>query len=157
LTTKYIHDIIFADERIGVSADQLIVERRKIMAGEFGRYIDGKRRGRASDGSDIMLKDIAAAMGITATYLSDIVKGRRNPPDMKTLEKIAAFLRLSPEEKAEMFDLAGREKNEAAPDLPSYIMDEGLPHVRMALRRANEKKMDDSFWEKVLQAINDEG
>jgi transcriptional regulator with XRE-family HTH domain len=65
-----------------------------------------------------MLKDIAKAMGLTATYLSDIIKGRRNPPDMKLLKKIAAVLHLTSDEKEEMFDLAGRERNEAAPDLP---------------------------------------
>ena len=41
------------------------------MAGEFGKFIDEKRRGRAADGSDVMLKDIATAMGTTATYLSE--------------------------------------------------------------------------------------
>lgn len=124
------------------------------MAGEFGKFIDDKRRGRASDGGDIMLKDIASAMGTTATYLSDIVKGRRNPPEMKLLEKIAAVLKLSQQEKEDMFDLAGREREEAAPDLPGYLMDEDIPHVRMALRRANEKKLGDDFWKKVFEDID---
>lgn len=124
------------------------------MAGEFGKFIDEKRRGRAADGSDIMLKDIASAMGTTATYLSDIIKGRRNPPEMKLLEKIATVLRLSPKEKEDMFDLAGRERDEAAPDLPSYIMNEDIPHVRVALRRANDKKLGDDFWKKVVEEID---
>ena len=57
------------------------------MAGEFGKFIDEKRRGRGPDGGDILLKDIAKAMGATPTYLSDIVKGRRNPPEMSMLLK----------------------------------------------------------------------
>ena len=124
------------------------------MAGEFGKFIDDKRRGRAGGGGDIMLKDIAKAMGMTATYLSDIIKGRRNPPDMKLLEKIATVLHLTSDEKEEMFDLAGRERNEAAPDLPNYIMDEDIPHVRMALRRANDKKLGDDFWKQVVDSID---
>jgi transcriptional regulator with XRE-family HTH domain len=124
------------------------------MAGEFGKFIDDKRRGRGGGGGDIMLKDIAKAMGMTATYLSDIIKGRRNPPDMKLLEKIAAVLHLTSDEKEEMFDLAGRERNEAAPDLPNYIMDEDIPHVRMALRRANDKKLGDDFWKQVVDSID---
>jgi len=124
------------------------------MAGEFGKFIDEKRRGRAADGGDIMLKDIAKAMEMTATYLSDIIKGRRNPPEMKLLEKIATVLQLTPDEKAEMFDLAGRERDETAPDLPGYIMDEDIPHVRVALRRANDKKLGDDFWQKVVEAID---
>ncbi len=124
------------------------------MAGEFGRFIDEKRRGRAADGSDIMLKDIAKAMEMTATYLSDIIKGRRNPPEMRLLEKIAEVLHLTPEEKAEMFDLAGRERDEAAPDLPGYIMNEDIPHVRVALRRANDKNLGDDFWKKVVEDMD---
>ena len=124
------------------------------MAGEFGKFIDEKRKGRAADGGDIMLKDIAAAMGTTATYLSDIIKGRRNPPDMKLLEKIATVLNLNSEEKEEMFDLAGRERDEAAPDLPEYIMDKEIPHVRVALRRANDKNLGDDFWKKVVDDID---
>ena len=91
------------------------------MTGDFGKFINEKRLGRASDGGDILLKDIAQAMGTTATYLSDIIKGRRNPPEMSMLLKIADVLRLTDEERAEMFDLAGRERNEAAPDLPEYM------------------------------------
>ena len=46
------------------------------MAGEFGKFIDEKRRGRGPDGGDILLKDIAKAMGATPTYLSDMVVSR---------------------------------------------------------------------------------
>ncbi len=124
------------------------------MAGEFGKYIDDKRRGRGAGGDDIKLKDIAEAMGMTASYLSDIIKGRRNPPEIQILEKIAAVLKLNPEEKETMLDLAGRERDGAAPDLPEYLMSENLPHVRMALRRASEKKLGDDFWKKVVDEIS---
>lgn len=126
------------------------------MAGEFGKFIDEKRRGRAADGGDILLKDIAAAMGTTATYLSDIVKGRRNPPEMSILNKIAAVLQLTEEECAEMYDLAGRERNEAAPDLPDYLMDANIPHVRAALRKATKKNLGDDFWKKVIDQMDEE-
>lgn len=123
------------------------------MAGEFGAYIDNKRKGRGIRGEDIKLKEIADAMGMTASYLSDIVKGRRNPPDMPILEKIAVVLQLTPDEKEEMLDLAGRERDTAAPDLPEYLMSQKLPHVRKALRRATEKNLGDDFWKKVLDDI----
>ena len=113
------------------------------MTGDFGKFINEKRLGRASDGSDILLKDIAQAMG--------------NPPEMSMLLKIAEVLHLTDEERAEMFDLAGRERNEAAPDLPEYIMDENLPHVRAALRKASDKKLGDDFWQRVLEEIEKKG
>ena len=124
------------------------------MAGEFGKFIDNKRRGRGTGGTDIMLKDIAEAMGMTASYLSDIIKGRRNPPEMNIIEKIATILRLSPDEKEEMLDLAGRERDSAAPDLPNYLMDTDIPHVRKALRRASEKNLGDDFWKRVVEDID---
>jgi transcriptional regulator with XRE-family HTH domain len=124
------------------------------MPGEFGNFIDIKRRGRAAGGGDIMLKDIAAAMGTTATYLSDIIKGRRNPPEMKLLEKISEVLYLSQDEWDEMLDLAGRDRNETAPDLPEYIMDKDLPHVRVALRKATSKGLGDEFWKGVADSID---
>ena len=127
------------------------------MTGDFGKFINEKRLGRGPAGEDILLKDIAKAMGTTATYLSDIIKGRRNPPEMNLLLKIAKVLQLTDEEKAEMFDLAGRERNEAAPDLPEYIMDENIPHVRAALRRANDKNLGDDFWKHVLEEIDKKG
>ena len=124
------------------------------MAGEFGKFIDSKRKGRGSGGDDIKLIDIADAMGMTASYLSDIVKGRRNPPEIHILEKIAAVLQLTSDEKEEMLDLAGRDRDSAAPDLPEYLMSTQLPHVRKALRRATEKNLGDAFWKKVCEEIN---
>lgn len=126
------------------------------MAGEFGKFIDEKRKGRGPAGTDILLKDIASAMGVTATYLSDIVKGRRNPPEMETLKKIAIILQLSKDEEEYMYDLAGRDRKEAAPDLPEYLMSENIPHVRAALRRASDKNLGDEFWKKVFEQIEQE-
>ena len=91
---------------------------------------------------------------MSVSYLSDILKGRRNPPDIKLLEIIADQLHLDADEKAEMFDLAGRERAEAAPDLPDYIMDENLPHVRLALRKAKKKGLGDDFWKKINEEID---
>ena len=104
-----------------------------------------------------MLKDIATALGVTPTYLSDIVKGRRNPPDIEILNKLAVILQLTKEEREYMYDLAGQERKEAAPDLPEYLMDKDIPHVRAALRRASDKKLGDEFWKRVMEQIEQEG
>ena len=128
------------------------------MRGDFGAYIDQKRMGRGPGGADILLRDLAYAMGnMTMLYLSDIIKGRRNPPDKKYLKIIADELHLDADECDEMYDLAGRERDEAAPDLPEYIMDENLPHVRVALRKANKKGLGDDFWKRVAEEIDKNG
>ena len=128
------------------------------MAGEFGAFINAKRKGRGPGGSDILLRDLAEAMGnMSVSYLSDIIKGRRNPPEKKLLDIIADVLELDANEKDEMFDLAGRERDEAAPDLPEYIMDENIPHVRTALRKAKKKGLGDEFWKMINDEIDKKG
>lgn len=128
------------------------------MAGEFGAFINAKRKGRGPGGTDILLRDLAEAMGnMSVSYLSDIIKGRRNPPEKKLLDIIAEVLKLDADEKDEMFDLAGRERDEAAPDLPEYIMDENIPHVRTALRKAKKKGLGDEFWKMINDEIDKKG
>lgn len=122
------------------------------MAGEFGAYIAQKRIEK-----DVKLKPIADKLGVSVTYLSDIIKGRRNPPDIDGLEALAEILGLSEEEKNVMLDLAGRERNQVSPDLPEYIMDETLPNARVALRRARNAKLGDDFWEEVNKIIDKKG
>jgi len=125
------------------------------MEKSFGEYIDQKRRGRGPGGADILLKDIANAMGVTATYFSDIVKGRRNPPEIAMIEEIAKKLDLNMIEREELLDLAGRARDGVAPDLPGYIMDEDIPHVRIALRKASNKKLGNDFWQNITKQIEE--
>ena len=119
------------------------------MAGEFGAFIARKRLEK-----DIKLRPIAEKLGVSVTYLSDIIKGRRNPPDIDGLEKLAQALNLNEQEREEMLDLAGRERKQVSPDLPDYIMDESLPNARVALRRAKSQGLGDDFWQEGNQIID---
>ena len=119
------------------------------MAGEFGAFIARKRLEK-----DIKLRPIAEKLGVSVTYLSDIINGRRNPPDIDGLEKLAQALNLNEQEREEMLDLAGRERKQVSPDLPDYIMDESLPNARVALRRAKSQGLGDDFWQEVNQIID---
>lgn len=119
------------------------------MAGEFGAYIAQKHVEK-----DVKLKPIAEKLGVSVTYLSDIIKGRRNPPDIDGLAALADALHLDEEERDEMFDLAGRERNQVSPDLPEYIMGEDIPTARVALRRARNSNLGDDFWQEVNQIID---
>ena len=128
-----------------------VIAKRRLdyMTGEFGAFIARKRLEK-----DIKLRPIADQLGVSVTYLSDIIKGRRNPPDIEGLEILAKVLNLSEEEREEMLDLAGKERNQVSPDLPEYIMDESLPSARVALRRAKSHGLGEDFWQEVNQIID---
>lgn len=119
------------------------------MAGEFGAFIAQKRIEK-----DVKLKLMAEKLGISVTYLSDIIKGRRNPPDADGLEIISSVLGLNEDERNKLFDLAGRKRKQVSPDLPEYIMDETIPSARVALRRAKSANLGDDFWQEVNKIID---
>ena len=105
----------------------------------FGDFLQKKRTEK-----EITLRKMAEMIGITAPYLTDIEKDRRNPPEMEKLETIARILNLSDDDKAIMFDLAGKKRNSVAPDLPEYIMERD--YVSAALRTARDLDASEQEW-----------
>ena len=53
-----------------------------------------------------------------------------------------------------MLDLTSKKRNEVTSDLPEYIMNEKISHVRTALHKAKKKGLDDEFWEMINDEIN---
>lgn len=114
---------------------------------KFGEFIAEKRKARG-----ITLRGMAAKLGISPAYLSDIEKSRRNPPDLTMLEKMAKELTIGQDDKYIMFDLAGKDREEISPDLPGYIMEK--PIVRAALRKASKKDPTDDFWQEIIEKLD---
>jgi len=116
---------------------------------QFGDYITRKRGAMG-----ITLRGMAEKLEITAAYLSDIEKGRRNPPDRLLLEKMANQLRLNEQDKDYLFDLAGTGRNEVPPDLPEYIKTTDI--VKVALRKAKDLATEDD-WQQFIDKLNQKG
>lgn len=112
----------------------------------FGEFLQKKRLE-----NEITLRKMAKLIGITAPYLTDIEKDRRNPPEIQKLDKTAEILSLTEEEKAVMFDLAGKQRNSVAPDLPDYIMKRD--YVAAALRTARDLDADEDDWLKFVEEL----
>jgi len=112
----------------------------------FGDFIAKKREARG-----ITLRDMAKKLVITAPYLSDVEKDRRNPFDVVKLELLANILLLSDEEKTVMLDLAGKKRNEVAPDLPEYIMERD--YVSAALRTARDLEATEDEWQRFIDEL----
>ena len=65
----------------------------------FGEYLTQLREAK-----DVTLRELARKIGVSAPFLSDVEKNRRAPLTAERLEKVAAVLGLSEEEKAEMYE-----------------------------------------------------
>ena len=115
----------------------------------FGEFIEERRKK-----AGITLRGLAAILDIAPSYMSDIEKGRRYPPDKEKLDEIAKHLMLSEDDKNLMFDLAAKEKeNTISLDLPEYIMEKNL--VRVALRKARDTNASDNKWKKIIKILDE--
>ena len=112
----------------------------------FGEFLQRKRTEK-----QITLRKMAEMLGITAPYLNDIEKDRRNPPEMEKLELISRILMLNDEDKTTMYDLAGKKRNSVAPDLPDYIMEHD--YVSAALRTARDLDASEADWLKFVEEL----
>lgn len=112
----------------------------------FGDFLHQKRLAKGDS-----YRDLAAVLGVTAPYISDIEKDRRNAPSMEKLEKLADYFGLSTEERALMFDLAGEKKSDVAPDIPGYIKDHD--YVASALRTARDLGASEKDWQDFIEDL----
>ena len=70
---------------------------------------------------------------------------------MDKLIKLSEYFNLSEEEKTEMFDLAGKKKDDLPPDLPEYI--KGNEQVVSALRTARSLGASEDDWMKFVEDL----
>jgi transcriptional regulator with XRE-family HTH domain len=103
----------------------------------------------------ITCTSMAKDLGVSVVYVSDICHGKRPPPKQEMLGVMAKSLKLSSDEKEQMYDLAGLARNNVSCDIASYIMSDNCRHLRRALRRAEEKKLNDDFWKTIAQRIEE--
>ena len=109
---------------------------------EFGSFLKEKRRER-----EIAVRPMAEKCGVSPGYYSDIESGRRNPPERELLDVMIAALNLSDEDRIVFYDLAGKVRSEAPPDLHEYINE--YEEVRVALRMAKDGG-DTRVWKKFI-------
>ena len=111
----------------------------------LGAYIKEKRNSRG-----ITVRAFAEMINMGCGLYSDLESGRRCPADLETLERIIAALRLSEDDSKKLYDLAGKAREAAPPDLTSYI--NTTERARVALRVAKEKATDDD-WEQFTKYL----
>ena len=104
----------------------------------LGAYIKGRRNSRG-----VTVRAMADMIDMGYGLYGDLETGRRCPADLETLDRIIKALHLSEDESKKLYDLAGRAREAAPPDLTSYI--NTTEPARVALRVAKEKATDDDW------------
>ena len=112
----------------------------------FGEFLHIKRLEKG-----VSYRELAAVVDVTAPYISDIEKGRRNAPTMEKLKKLSQYFGLSKEEEQTMFDLAGKKKDDLPPDLPGYIKNN--EQVVSALRIARDLGASEEDWLRFVDEL----
>lgn len=107
----------------------------------FGEFLYSKR-------SPLMtLRDFAARVEKSASFMCDLENDRRDPPNRELLVKIVEVLSLGEHDSTTLFDLAGKGRAEVSADLPDYIMNsEVSDQVRLALRTAKNSSASVEDW-----------
>lgn len=95
---------------------------------DFGSYLRQLREQRS-----LRQTDIAEILGVSAVYICDIEKGRRNPLDHNKIAILARRMEMSEDEVSQLFDLAGAARGSVAPDITDYL--EKNPSAKDAIRR----------------------
>ena len=112
----------------------------------FGDFISRKRIEKK-----ITIRKMADMLGVSAPFLTDVEKDRRNPFDIEKLNQLAHILELTKEEKNEMLNLAGKKRKAVAPDLTEYIMQRD--YVSAALRTARDLDAGEEEWKHFVEEL----
>lgn len=104
------------------------------------RFGDHARRARGR--LDLSLKEVANALGVTITYVSEIELGRRNPPAPEMVSKWAHFLG----EDEGLFDaLARLDRRKIELEVDPEKFDGAQSQFAVALARSWQDLTDDDF------------
>lgn len=116
---------------------------------KFGEYLRQKRLEK-----NMKAKTLAELLDISPAYLSSLENESRQPPSNELLEKMAAILGLSTDERYRLFDLAGKDKypKEISKDLTEYIYQN--PKIIEILRYAMKCNLSEREWSVILSFVN---
>ena len=113
----------------------------------FGDFIRQKRLEREK-----LQADIAKALDISISFVSEMERRQRLPFEPVKLEKFAEYLNLTAEEKAQMYDVASREHNEVPADIADTFIYEDVGNMaRFALREFQAGNLEEEDWKQLIR------
>ena len=117
---------------------------KKNINKKFGTYI---REIRIDQG--IGQRELASNVGIAASYLNDIEKGKRAAPKQIIIKKLSSLLKL---DINYLNDLAGATKENIAPDISEFIKNN--PRLVSLIRSIKEKNINNEQIKKIENSLN---
>jgi len=111
----------------------------------FGAFLKARRKEK-----EITVRYMAELVGIAVGSYCDIESGRNYPPAKEVLERMIEVLKISGKDQQTFYDLAGKARSAAPPDLTGYINE--TPKARFALRVAKERATDED-WQKFINDL----
>lgn len=118
------------------------------------RYGQFLKRKRVSDSRELTLRDIAEALSVSVSFVSDVEQGRRKPYDEVKTQKLIDFLNFDEEDTALMYDLAARENSRIPRDIDEIMMySEAGDMARFALRMTKKGLVDEDDWRQFIRYI----
>jgi len=119
--------------------------KKKIFFEEkFGSFI---RKLRTEQ--EIGQRELATKIGIAASYLNDIEKGKRSAPKQIIIKKLSRILKIDIDI---LNDLVGISKGNVAPDIVEYI--ENNPRIVSLIRSIKQNNLDENQIEKIENLLN---
>ncbi len=122
-----------------------ILKSRDTNERTFGQFVRSCREEKG-----LSVRGLAAQIGCSAAYLSDIEKGNRYAPK-KYLDTIFEVLGLPEEDKQNFLDLAGASRGFLYEDINSYFGQQ--PLARVAMRSAMKNNPSDEYWLSFIEGM----
>lgn len=116
----------------------------------FGKSIKERR-----EELSLSLRKVAKYCSISAAYLSDIEKANRSAPttsrNCDIMSRLIKILNIPEDQIESFYDMAYASRGYYE-DLKHYVNDN--KYVRLALNKAKEMNIDESFWKDIIIKLN---
>lgn len=110
----------------------------------FGLFLKEKRLA-----AQLLQNELAAAIGKTGQYISNIEKGKNSaPPKEEDIEALIDKLALSPDDATEFRAKAAADRNQLPKTQMQYILSH--PSLLRLIGLGEERNIDDALWEQML-------
>ena len=120
----------------------------------FGDYI---RKKRLADLRKLTMSDVAKHLNISVSYVSAVENRNKRAFDGEMLAKLAKFLKLTEEETALMYDLAGRENHNVPYDIEdTFLYEEVGDLIRYATRQTKAGFIKEEDWRTFIRLKEEE-